>query len=148
MTRDLRFIDQFPVPSPEQDLWPEIVIPKGSIDAEIEPPGESAASGQQAAALDHRRTRAPSGGKRACHRIKGCADVLLPGRADPCPTGRLDRRSTYVIRGRRPSIGAASARSESIRCLEYASHAIYWHGNDSTDIQARLHLLERCAART
>src|SRR5258708_18560794 len=137
MSDTVRFIDR-PGASPTAlDLWPSIVISKAAIDDEIERLASQPrpANGRRRALIT--QPRADSGNGLAPG-IEVALDVLLPGER----TVRYRQNSTqvnFVIRGSGHSVINGKRFEVALHDVwNTPSMHIYWHGNDSAQLQARL----------
>ncbi|BDE07401.1 hypothetical protein WPS_26770 [Vulcanimicrobium alpinum] len=132
------FVDRSGARAPDLDLWPSIVIPKESIDAEVERLAsiERPADGFRRSLIVHPRSTDPGLGLAPGIRVS--LDVLLPGER----TSPVRHNSTLVnfcIRGGGTSITGG-------RRIDFATHdvwntpsmAAYVYENDTDAVQVRL----------
>ena len=137
MTETVRFIDQSGAKPGTMDLWPAIVIPKETIDAEIERLASlpRPANGRRRSIIAHPRAEKGSG---LAAGIQVALDVLLPGERT-VPYRQNSTQVNFVIRGSGHSVvGGKRFEVNLYDVWNTPSMHIYWHGNDGKDIQARL----------
>ena len=137
MNETVRFIDQSGAKPGAMDLWPAIVIPKETIDAEIERLASlpRPANGRRRSIIAHPRAEKGSG---LAAGIQVALDVLLPGERT-VPYRQNSTQVNFVIRGSGHSIvGGKRFEVNLYDVWNTPSMHIYWHGNDGKDIQARL----------
>jgi gentisate 1,2-dioxygenase len=137
MPDSIRFLDRTGAPPDSLDLWPSVVIPKETIDAEIERLASlpRPANGRRRALISHPRADTGSG---LAPGIQVALDVLLPGERT-VPYRQNSTQVNFVISGAGHSVING-------RRVELALHDvwntpsmhIYWHGNDTAVTQARL----------
>src|SRR5258708_16944961 len=137
MSDTVRFIDR-PGASPTAlDLWPSIVISKETIDAEIERLASQPrpANGRRRALIAHPRADTGNG---LAPGIQVALDVLLPGERT-VPYRQNSTQVNFVIRGAGHSVINGKRVEVALHDVwNTPSMHIYWHGNDSAGIQARL----------
>src|SRR5246500_5645757 len=137
MNETVRFIDQTGARPGTMDLWPAVVIPKETIDAEVERRATlpRPANGRRRSIIAHPRAQSGNG---LAAGIQVALDVLLPGER----TGPYRQNSTqvnFVIRGRGHSIvGGKRFEVNLYDVWNTPSMHNYWHGNDSKEIKVRL----------
>src|SRR5256886_9444975 len=137
MSDTVRFIDQSGARPDAMDLWPAIVIPKETIDAEVERLASlpRPANGRRRSIIAHPRAQSGHG---LAAGIQVALDVLLPGERT-VPYRQNSTQVNFVIRGRGHSIvGGKRFEVNLYDVWNTPSMHIYWHGNDSKDIQVRL----------
>ena len=112
--------------------------PQGDDRRRDRAPGESPASGQRPPALDHRASarRARATALPPASRLRSMSCCRASG---PCPYRQNSTQVNFVIRGRGHSIvGGKRFEVNLYDVWNTPSMHIYWHGNDSKDIQVRL----------
>src|SRR6266699_2368711 len=137
MNETVRFIDQSGARPGAMDLWPAIVIPKETIDAEVERLAglPRPANGRRRSIIAHPRAQSGHG---LAAGIQVALDVLLPGERT-VPYRQNSTQVNFVIRGRGHSIVGGKRFEVNLYDVWITpSMHIYWHGNDSKDIQVRL----------
>src|SRR5262245_32690399 len=137
MNEIVRFIDQSGARPGTMDLWPAIVIPKETIDAEVERLASlpRPANGRRRSLIAHPRAQSGNG---LAAGIQVALDVLLPGERT-VPYRQNSTQVNFVIRGCGHSIvGGKRFEVNLYDVWNTPSMHIYWHGNDSKDIQVRL----------
>src|SRR5215471_7025068 len=137
MNETVRFLDQTGARPGTMDLWPAVVIPKEAIDAEVERLASlpRPANGRRRSIIAHPRAQSGNG---LAAGIQVALDVLLPGERT-VPYRQNSTQVNFVIRGRGHSIVGGKRFDVNLYDVwNTPSMHIYWHGNDSKDIQARL----------
>ncbi len=122
MPDTVRFIDRTGASPTALDLWPSIVIPKETIDAEIERLASQPrpANGRRRALIAHPRADTGNG---LAPGIQVALDVLLPGERT-VPYRQNSTQVNFVIRGAGHSVIQRQARRGCpARCLEHAVDA-------------------------
>src|SRR5215470_13732875 len=137
MNETVRFLDQSGARPGTMDLWPAIVIPKETIDAEVERLASlpRPANGRRRSIIAHPRAQ---GGNGLAAGIQVALDVLLPGERT-VPYRQNSTQVNFVIKGAGHSV--INGRRREVRLYDVwntPSMHVYWHGNDSDDIQVRL----------
>jgi gentisate 1,2-dioxygenase len=137
MTATARFVDRTGAAPDALALWPSVVIPKETIDAEIARLASlpRPANGRRRALIAHPRADAGNG---LAPGIQVALDVLLPGERT-VPYRQNSTQVNFVIQGAGHSVING-------RRIEVALHDvwntpsmhIYWHGNDTAQVQTRL----------
>ncbi len=132
-----RFLDRTGVAPEPTALWPSIVIPKEAIDAEVERLASLPlpANGRRRALIAHPNADSGNG---LAPGIQVALDVLLPGER----TLSFRQNSTqvnFVIRGAGHSVINGRRREvELYDVWNTPSMHIYWHGNETSQLQVRL----------
>jgi gentisate 1,2-dioxygenase len=137
MTDTARFVDRTGAVPDSLDLWPSIVIPKETIDAEIERLAglPRPANGRRRALISHPRADTGNG---LAPGIQVALDVLLPGERT-VPYRQNSTQVNFVIGGAGHSVINGKRIEVALHDVwNTPSMHIYWHGNDTTQIQARL----------
>src|SRR5258708_30109880 len=119
------------------DLWPAVVIPKAAIDAEIDRLASlpRPANGRRRALIVHPRADTGNG---LAPGIEVALDVLLPGERT-VPYRQNSTQVNFVIRGSGHSVINGKRFEVALHDVwNTPSMHIYWHGNDSAQLQARL----------
>src|SRR5262245_58521243 len=137
MNETVRFIDQSVAGSGTIDLWPAIVILNETITADTDRLAAlpRPAIGRPRSTIAHPRAQSENG---LAPGIEVALDVLLPGERT-VPYRQNSTQVNFVIRGRGHSIvGGKRFEVNLYDVWNTPSMHIYWHGNDSKDIQVRL----------
>lgn len=137
MQDGVRFIDQTGKAPGKIDLWPAVVIPKETIDAEVERLANLSkpANGRRRSLIQHPANQLGTG---LAPGIGVALDVLLPGER----TVAYRQNSTqvnFVIRGKGHSVvGGQRFDVKLYDVWNTPSMHHYWHGNDGDDLLVRL----------
>src|SRR5438445_2707206 len=137
MNETVRFLDQTGARPGTMDLWPAIVIPKETIDAEVERLASlpRPANGRRRSIIAHPRAQSGNG---LAAGIQVALDVLLPGERT-VPYRQNSTQVNFVISGGGHSVIAGKRIEVALHDVwNTPSMHIYWHGNDTAAIQARL----------
>ena len=137
MNDTVRFIDQSGAKPAAMDLWPAIVIPKETIDAEVERLASLArpANGRRRSLIAHPRADRGNG---LAAGIQVALDVLLPGERT-VPYRQNSTQINFVIRGGGHSIVGGKRFQVALHDVwNTPSMHNYWHGNDTNEVQVRL----------
>jgi gentisate 1,2-dioxygenase len=137
MTRPIRFIDRTGMAPEPIALWPSVVIAKETIDAEIERLAglPRPANGRRRALIAHPNADAGNG---LAPGIQVALDVLLPGERT-VPYRQNSTQINFVIRGAGHSVINGRRREVALYDVwNTPSMHIYWHGNETSDIEVRL----------
>ncbi len=132
-----RFIDRTGAAPEPIALWPSIVIPKEAIDAEIERLASlpRPRNGRRRSLIAHPQADAGNG---LAPGIEVALEVLLPGERT-LPYRQNSTQINFVIRGAGHSVINGRRRDVALYDVwNTPSMMIYWHGNDTSQIQARL----------
>src|SRR5260221_6686846 len=133
----VRFIDRSGAPPTALDLWPSIVIPKETIEGEVERVARlpRPANGRRRALIAPPRGDAGNG---LAPGIEVALDVLLRGERT-VPYRQNSTQVNFVIRGAGDSVINGKRVEVALHDVwNTPSMHIYWHGNDSAGTQARL----------
>src|SRR3984957_13059954 len=134
---DRLFVDRTGVQPVSPELWPAIVIPKETIDAEIARLASlpRPANGRRRSLIAH-----PSNdkGHGLAPGIEVALDVLLPGERT-VPYRQNSTQVNFVIAGEGHSvIGGRRFATKLFDVWNTPSMHTYWHGNDGKDVFVRL----------
>src|ERR1700751_1670763 len=137
MTETIRFIDRSGSAPEPIALWPSVVIPKEAIDAEVERLAslKRPENGRRRALITHPDADTGNG---LAPGIQVALDVLLPGERT-VPYRQNSTQVNFVIKGAGHSV--INGRRREVRLYDVwntPSMHVYWHGNDSDEIQVRL----------
>jgi gentisate 1,2-dioxygenase len=137
MAGHVRFVDRSGAKPEPIALWPSIVIPKETIDAEVERLAslERPANGRRRALIAHPNADRGHG---LAPGIQVALDVLLPGERT-VPYRQNATQVNFIIRGAGHSVINGQRRAVGLYDVwNTPSMHVYWHGNDGDDIQVRL----------
>jgi gentisate 1,2-dioxygenase len=137
MAQTARFLDVTGGRPAAMDLWPAIVIPKETIDADVERLANlpRPANGRRRALIVHPRATRGNG---LAPGIQVALDVLLPGERT-VPYRQNSTQVNFVIRGSGHSV--VGAKRFEVRLFDVwntPSMQPYWHGNDGEEVLVRL----------
>lgn len=125
-------------PSDELDLWPSYIIPKETIDAEIErlASGPRAADGWRRSLIRH--PRSTGAGPGLAPGIRVTLEVLLPGESTPLIRHNSSQVVFCIQGGGRVIIDGQPRRFGQYDVWVTPSMATYLHTNDTDSVQVRL----------
>jgi gentisate 1,2-dioxygenase len=137
MPETVRFLDRSGAQPEPIALWPSVVIPKEAIEAEVERLAslKRPENGRRRALITHPNADAGNG---LAPGIEVALDVLLPGERT-VPYRQNSTQVNFVIKGAGHSV--INGRRREARLYDVwntPSMHVYWHGNDSDEIQVRL----------
>ena len=145
MNETVRFIDQSGAKPGAMDLWPAIVIPKETIDAEVERLASlpRPANGRRRSLIAHPRA---GNGNGLAAGIQVALDVLLPGERT-IPYRQNSTQVNFVIQGEGASvIGGRRFSTKLYDVCNTPSMQPYWHQNTGSGLFVRLTYFQRLAA--
>lgn len=125
-------------PSDQLDLWPSYIIPKETIDAEIErlAAAPRAADGWRRSLIRHPRSTGPGPG--LAPGIRVTLEVLLPGESTPLIRHNSSQVVFCIQGGGRVVIEGRPRRFGLYDVWVTPSMAAYLHTNDTDSVQVRL----------
>lgn len=125
-------------PSGQLDLWPSYIIPKETIDAEIErlASGPRAAEGWRRSLIRH--PRSTGAGPGLAPGIRVTLEVLLPGESTPLIRHNSSQVVFCIQGGGRVIIDGHPRRFGQYDVWVTPSMATYLHTNDTDSVQVRL----------
>ena len=138
MTDTFKFHEVSDTPSRKQDLWPTLIVPRASIEAEIERLASSArpASGRRAAVVEHPSNTGPV--PAFAPGIDVTIEVLKPGE-ESLPIVRNSSMVDMCIRGNGvATIGQQSFAVERFDVWNTPSMQPYRYRNDGRDLFVRM----------
>jgi gentisate 1,2-dioxygenase len=122
----------------ELELWPALVIRSDEIEAEIERLADlpRPADGRRSSLFVHPRATQPGLG--LAPGIRVALEVLKPGE-ETAPIRHNSTSISFCIRGAGSSVVAGrTIRFERFDVWNHPSYSVYWHRNDSDELQVRL----------
>jgi gentisate 1,2-dioxygenase len=131
------FRDQTGLAPASHGLWPALVVPKETIDAEVDRLAslDHPANGRRRSLIVHPSNALGSG---LAPGIQVALDVLLPGERT-VPYRQNSTQVNFVIRGGGSAVvGGKRFKVGLYDVWNTPSMHVYWHGNDTSEIQVRI----------